>query len=357
METITCIPETSCTVPVVNNALDDATGVCTESTGSIANEEVCTVRCATGHTPNSATAVCTAGTMETITCIPDCSVPVVENANDDATGVCTESAVSIVNGAACTVRCATGHTPNRGTAACTAGTMETITCIPDATTTAAAAVAATTTAAAAMTTMTTTAGTTTMTAAAAATTTTDGLCACSTAPLPVAVVTFTVTISMSVEDAISAFNASAYESQLASTYEADADVTVVTLFKVKVSYSFSGSVTEAEVKPAIVEANNVDESDVTVTVASGRRLQSARRLQSTVSAEISTESQDELAGLKTSMETALEVDGETATAGTATVDVELVTTVVQSTAAAPPEPDAVGLFFPNIETTVDVGAA
>jgi len=162
---------------------------------------------------------------------------------------------------------------------------------------------------------------------------------------------------MSVEDAISAFDVSAYQSQLASTYEADADVTVVTLFKVKVSYSFSGSVTEAEVKPVIVEANNVDESRVTVTVASGRRLQSARRLQSTVSAEISTESQDELAGLKTSMETALEVDGETATAGTATVDVELVTTVVQSTAAAPPEPDAVGLFFPNIETTVDVGAA
>ena len=145
---------------------------------------------------------------------------------------------------------------------------------------------------------------------------------------------------------------------LAATYEPDAQVVVTAVFKMKVDYSFAGTVTEAAVKPQIALVNSVSESQVSVVITAvpaARRLGSSRRLQSsTVAAEIETENQDQLQALQTTMEQPLVVGGVTAVASNATVDVELVTTVVQSTMAAPPSTAAVGGFFPDVEVVVVV---
>merc|ERR1712195_435637 len=187
-------------------------------------------------------------------------------------------------------------------------------------------------------------------------------------PEPMATVSFNVSVSMSAEDAISNFNLTAYQMSLAATYEPNAQVTVVAVFKMKVEYSFAGAVTEAAVKPQIATVNSVSESQVSVVITAvpaSRRLESLRRLDShgsssatsTVAAEIATENQNQLQALQTTMEEPLVVGGVTAVASNATVDVELVTTVVQSTIAAPPSAAAVGGFFPNVEVVVEVSEA
>merc|ERR1712028_123771 len=85
-------------------------------------------------------------------------------------------------------------------------------------------------------------------------------------PEPMATVSFNVSVSMSAEDAISNFNLTAYQMSLAATYEPDAQVTVVAVFKMKVEYSFAGAVTEAAVKPQIATVNSVSESQVSVVI-------------------------------------------------------------------------------------------
>jgi len=183
-------------------------------------------------------------------------------------------------------------------------------------------------------------------------------------PEPMATVSFNVSVSMSAEDAISNFNLTAYQMSLAATYDPNAQVTVTAVFKMKVDYSFAGTVTEAAVKPQIATVNSVSESQVSVVITAvpaSRRLGSSRQLgshasaaTSTVAAEIETANQDQLEALQTTMEQPLVVGGVTAVASNATVDVELVTTVVQSTMAAPPSSTVVGAFFPNVEVTVVV---
>lgn len=162
---------------------------------------------------------------------------------------------------------------------------------------------------------------------------------------------------MSAEDAISNFNLTTYQQRLAQSYSGDAEVMVTPIFKMKVAYTFptGTTITEAQVKPSIALANGVAESDVTVTITSGRlrRLGEARRLQSVVEAEIAAADQASLSALQTTMEQNLTVGGTVSTAGDATVEIDLVTTVIQPSveAAVPPSGTDVQGFLGNITVT------
>jgi len=235
--------------------------------------------------------------------------------NVHAAGACAEGAATVPRGSVCTARCAAGYAPSVASLACDAnGTLSasTFTCAED---TAPAAVA------------------------------------------PVAASTFNSTVTVGLADYVPALS-QAYQDGVASQYP-DGNVSVETVEKIKLSYTFSGTVTVTGVKTAVATQNSVSEDKVEVTLAAdGRRLNSPRRLLTSVDVTITASGDGAVQSLGESAAQPLTVGGMSGTAGAISVEVEFITTVTQAAAIETPSVSNTVAFFAalNVNVTVELSA-
>jgi len=125
---VTCNPD-ACNVPSSGpGGIDEPCGT---GVTSIDDGNNCTVTCASGFRAHPAEATCAHGTLASIECrvISPCTVVAVTNAaGTGGSEPCGTGVDSILNGDECTMRCATGFHPSAASATCTSGTLDPVTC-------------------------------------------------------------------------------------------------------------------------------------------------------------------------------------------------------------------------------------